>query len=197
MPQTSISSAVRPKAFFLRQGAFERRLFRLSDRICPKVRSRLPLHSFQQPLRVLIRAGSTSHVANHGMPEAGSVCRMADLPIRKPAGFEASGKKLLLKTAELIQRAGGHALAMYADSQHNCLFYASSALQALAVDIGAAKFFCQQLVLQLHPGQVILPRFKAAVQSQSALAYQSDRKSSRKTWKDRVPTHAGASSIDV
>ena len=113
---------------------------------------------------------------------------MADLPSQKPADFDASGRKLLHKTAQLIQTARGHALAVYADSQHNCHFYASSALQGLATDAAATQFFCQQLVQQLHPGQMFIPTFIEVLPDEKPLPYQQNTGARRRTWKDRVTT---------
>jgi len=48
--------------------------------------------------------------------------------------------KLLNKTAEPVQVTGAHAVAMFADTKHNCHFYASSALPALATAPSAAFF---------------------------------------------------------
>lgn len=84
---------------------------------------------------------------------------MSDLTSQKPQDHDASGMKLLHKTAELVQVTGAHAVAMFADSKHNCHFNAFSALPALATDPSAAVFFCKQLILNLHAGQNVLPRF--------------------------------------
>ena len=51
-----------------------------------------------------------------------------------------SGMKLLNKTAEPVQVTGAHAVAFFADTKHNCHFYASSALPALATAPSAAFF---------------------------------------------------------
>ena len=88
------------------------------------------------------------------------------LPVQKPKVFAPSAKKILQKAAELIQRTGGHALAMYVDDQHSCSFYASKELAALAADTTATHFFCQELVQKPHqrlrPYETLLSRFTAA-----------------------------------
>lgn len=66
--------------------------------------------------------------------------------------------------------------------------YASSALQGLATDIAAAQFFCQQLVQQLHPGQIIIPTFLKVLPDEKQLPYQKNAGARRRTWKDRVTT---------
>lgn len=83
---------------------------------------------------------------------------MSDLTSQKPQDYDASGMKLLHKTAELVQVTGVHAVAVFADTKHRRHFYASSALPALATDPSAALVFCKKLVFNLHAGQNVLPK---------------------------------------
>ncbi len=101
-----------------------------------------------------------------------------------------SGKKIFQKAAEIIQRTGGHALAMYVDNQHNCDFYASKALAALATDTTATNFFCQELVQKPHqrlrPHETLLSRFTAASLKEQQLQFMSDNKTRQNTWRERA-----------
>lgn len=54
----------------------------------------------------------------------------AEPAVQFSANFDRNGHKLLQKAEQLVQRVGGHALAVFADRKHNCHMYASSALQA-------------------------------------------------------------------
>ena len=91
---------------------------------------------------------------DRGRTTAGMVNRVS----QKPAECERAGLKLVQKTQELMQRTGGHALAMFADSKHQCRFFATEALQSVATDPEAI-----QLVQNLHPNQFVTPRCIAAV----------------------------------
>ena len=111
---------------------------------------------------------------------------MSDLTSQKPQDYDASGMKLLNKTAEPVQVTGARAVAMFADTKHNCHFYASSALPALATAPSAA-FLCQQLVLDLHAGQNALPRFMPAP-AKPQKDYESRNKQRHEAWKQRSST---------
>ena len=65
----------------------------------------------------------------------------AESAVQFSANFDQNGHKLLRKAEQLVQRVGGHALAVFADRKHNCHMYASCALQALFDDVSAIKFF--------------------------------------------------------
>ena len=112
------------------------------------------------------------------------------LPVQKPKDFAPSAKKILQKAAELIQRTGGHALAIYVDNQHNCSIYASKGLAALATDTTATHFFCQELVQKPHerlrPHEFLLSRFTPATLKEQQLQFMSDNKSRQKTWRERA-----------
>ncbi len=112
------------------------------------------------------------------------------LPVQKPKEFGPSAKKILQKAAELIQRTGGHALAMYVDDQHSCNFYASKELAALATDTTATNFFCQELVQKPHqrlrPHETLLSRFTAASLKEQQLQFMADNKTRQKTWRERA-----------
>ncbi len=112
------------------------------------------------------------------------------LPVQKPKDFALSAKKILQKAAELIQRTGGHALAMYVDNQHSCSLYASKELAALATDTTATNFFCQELVQKPHerlrPHEFLLSRFTPATLKEQQLQFMSDSKSRQKTWRERA-----------
>ncbi len=109
---------------------------------------------------------------------------------RSPKNFAPSAKKILQKAAELIQRTGGRALAMYVDNQHSCSFYASKELAALATDTTATNFFCQELVQKPHerlgPHEFLLSRFTPATLKEQQLQFMSDSKSRQKTWRERA-----------
>ena len=119
-------------------------------------------------------------------------CRsMAEqLPVQKPKSFAPSAKEILQKAAELIQRTGGRALAMYVDNQHSCSFYASKELAALATDTTATNFFCRELVQKPHerlrPHEFLLSRFTPATLKEQQLQFMSDSKSRQKTWRERA-----------
>ncbi len=102
-----------------------------------------------------------------------------DQPSQKPQDHEASGHKVLWKTAELAQVTGAHAFAIFADAQHTCHFHASSGLQSLGFDFSAATFFCKQLVNNLHAGQNVIPRFAAGPLQPP---YQAKDKERYKAW---------------
>jgi len=81
-------------------------------------------------------------------------------------------------------------LAMYVDNQHNCDFYASKALAALATDTTATNFFCQELVQKPHqrlrPHETLLSRFTAASLKEQQLQFMSDNKTRQNTWRERA-----------
>ena len=79
--------------------------------------------------------------------------------------------KLVQKTREFMQRTGGHALAMFADSKHQCQFFATEALESVATDPEVTQFFGKQLVQNLLPNQFVIPRCIAAPPGKAALSY--------------------------
>ncbi|KAL0020594.1 hypothetical protein WJX77_008784 [Trebouxia sp. C0004] len=97
------------------------------------------------------------------------------------------GKKILQKAAEVIQRTGGQALAMYVDNQHSCTFYASKELAAVATDTTATH---QELVQKPHQRlrlyEALLSRFTAARLKEQQLQFMSDTKTRQKTWRERA-----------
>ncbi|DBA80510.1 TPA: hypothetical protein ACH3X1_007780 [Trebouxia sp. C0004] len=100
------------------------------------------------------------------------------LPVQKPKDFAASAKKILQKAAELIQRTGGHALAMYVDDQHTCSFYASK-------DTTVTHFFCQELVQKPH--QRLRPQRLCSPDSLQPASRSSRCNSCQTTKPDRKP----------
>lgn len=124
------------------------------------------------------------HVPDFGCPTAGMTNRAS----QKPAEYEKAGLKLVQKTQELMQRTGGHALAMFADSKHQCKFFATEALQSVATDPEAIQFFGKQLVQNLHPNQFVVPRCIAAPPGRAALSYLPQSRDRKDSWKERAST---------
>ncbi len=77
---------------------------------------------------------------------------------------------------------------MYVDNQHNCSFYASKELAALATDFTATHLFCQELVHKPHerPREPLLSRFTPATLKEQQLQFMSDNKSRQETWRERA-----------
>ena len=70
-------------------------------------------------------------------------------PVRNLLSMKRLGSSLFRKQ-ELMQRTGGHALAMFADSKHQCQFFATEALQPVATDreaIQLASSLCRICIL--------------------------------------------------
>ena len=123
------------------------------------------------------------------MPDCGrTTAGMANRASQKPAEYEKAGLKLVQKTQELMQRTGGHALAMFADSKHQCQFFATEALQTVATDREAIQFFGKQLVQNLHPNQFVVPRCITAPPSKAALSYLPQSRDRKDSWKERAST---------
>ena len=121
---------------------------------------------------------------------AGSVAwSMATEPaVQFSASFDRNGHKLLRKAEQLVQRAGGHALAVFADRKHNCHMYASSASQALFGDVLAIQFFRDELVHKQHPGLLVFPVVMQSQQLPKAEVFDQDPNTRHKTWKKRWST---------
>ena len=73
------------------------------------------------------------------------------------ASFDQNGHKLLWKAEQLVQRVGGHALAIFVDTKSNCNMYASSALQGLFGEMSAIAFLRDELVHKHHLGRPLYP----------------------------------------
>ena len=83
----------------------------------------------------------------HNRPQCkGKFSYAAESAAQLSASFDRNGDMLLRKTEQLVQRVGGQALAIFADSKRNCNLYASEALQGLFEHASAITFFRDELV---------------------------------------------------
>lgn len=112
----------------------------------------------------------------------------AESAVQFSANFDRNGHKLLRKTEQLVQRVGGHALAIFADRKHTCHLYASNALQTLHGDLTATMFFRDELVNNQHPGQHLFPIIIRSKQLPKAEVFDQDPHTRHKTWKQRWST---------
>lgn len=128
------------------------------------------------------------------MPDSRDMAQASTPSVQIPKHFDRAGLKLLKKTAALIDRIGGHALAAFADQQDQCHYHASSALGDMFHTEEATDFFRHQLVEQFHGGRPVISEFMSGHCTMSLQTAQSVRQA---TWDQRMPTQNMAHEIVV
>ena len=112
----------------------------------------------------------------------------ADPAVQFSGSLDRNGHKRLRKAEQLVQRVGGHALAVFVDRKHNCHMYASGALQALFGDVSAIKFFRDEMVHKHYPAMLLFPVVMRSKQLPKAEVFNQDPNTRHKTWKQRWST---------